>query len=139
MNNYKVGDKVLYNGKVHTVIRVPDDRLTWKDVGYLHKDYVVLDLHYDNAVHYTEIEPYFPPLTPHERLLKLGWKMIDTYDTYGVYITYSRFDDKHTRRTMSIRINKDKDGWYFTTHDVYMDKELTTILLEYLDELENDR
>lgn len=133
MNTYKVGDKVLYDGEVHTVIQVPDDKLTWKDVGYLDKDYVVLDLHYDNAIHYTEIKPYF---TPHERLLKLGWEMIDTD---GTYKTYDNFDSKYTRMTMSIKINKDKDGWYFTTHWVFMDKELTTILLEYLDELENDK
>ncbi|MFA5719484.1 MAG: hypothetical protein WC939_00330 [Acholeplasmataceae bacterium] len=132
MNNYKVGDKVLYNGKVHTVIRVPDDRLTREDIGYLDKDYVVLNLGYYNAIHYTEIEPY---LTPHERLLKLGWVFIDSD---GTYKTYEKFDDKYTRRTMSIKINKDKDGWYFTTYNVYMDKELTTILLEYLDELEKD-
>lgn len=133
MNKYKVGDKVLYNGEVNTVIEVPVDGLTWKDIGYLDKDYVVLDLHYDDAIHYTEIEPYF---TPHERLLKLGWKMIDTY---GVYRTYSRFDDKYQRRTMSIKINTDKDGWFFTVNNAtYMDKELTTILLEYLEELEKD-
>ena len=54
MNNYKVGDKVLYDGEVHTVIQVPDDRLTWKDVGYLDKDCVVLDLHYIPAIHYTK-------------------------------------------------------------------------------------
>ena len=131
MNNYKVGDKVLYNGEVHTVIQIPSKGLTWKDVGYLDKDYIVLDLHYDNAIHYTEIEPYF---TPHERLLKLGWKMIDTY---GVHRTYSKFDDKYTRRTMCIKINKDRHGWFYTANNAtYMDKELTTILLEYLEELE---
>ena len=32
------------NGEVHTVIQVPVDELTWKDVGYLDKEYVVLDL-----------------------------------------------------------------------------------------------
>lgn len=131
MNTYKVGDKVLYDGEVHTVIQVPVDGLTLKDVDYLDKDYVVLDLHYKNAIHYTEIEPYY---TPHEKLLKLGWKM---WDTDGTYRTYDKFDDKYSRRTMSIKINKDKDGWYFTTHNVFMDKELTTILLEYLNELEN--
>ena len=134
MNTYKVGDKVLYNGKVHTVIRVPDDRLTEKYVGYLHKDYVVLDLGYDNAVHYTEIEPYY---TPHERLLKLGWEMVNTHETCK---TYDKFDDKYSRRTMSIDINKDEDGWYLTTnYATYMDKELVTILLEYLEELENEK
>ena len=133
MNKYKVGDKVLYDGEVHTVIQVPDDELTWKDVGYLDKEYVVLDLHHDfDVIHYTEIEPYF---TPHERLLKLGWKMIDTD---GTYKTYDKFDDKYTRRTMSIRINKDKDGWFFTTYNVFMDKEITTILLGYLEELEKE-
>lgn len=70
----------------------------------------------------------------HEKLLKLGWKM---WDTDGIYKTYDKFDDKYTRRTMSIKINKDKDGWYFTTsYATYMDKELTAILLEYLEELE---
>lgn len=71
----------------------------------------------------------------HERLLKLGWKMIDTD---GTYKTYDKFDDKYTRRTMSIRINKDKDGWFFTTYNVFMDKEITTILLGYLEELEKE-
>lgn len=132
MNNFKVGDKVLYEGEVHTVIKVPVDGLTWKDVGYLDKDYVVLDLDYDHAIHYTDIEPYF---TPHERLLKLDWKMVDTD---GTYKTYDKFDDKYSRRTMSIKINKDKDGWYFTANNAtFMDKELTAILLEYLEELEN--
>lgn len=124
MNTYKVGDKVLYDGKVHTVIQVPDDRLTLKDVGYLDKDYVVLDLGYDNAVHYTEIEPY---LTPYERLAKLGWKPWDT------------FDYKYSRPIMGITLNKDINGWYFITHNVYMDKEILTTLLEYLEELENEK
>ena len=128
MSKYKVGDKVLYDGEVHTVIEIPDDKLTWKDVGYLDKEYVVLDLHYDNAIHYTEIKPYF---TPHERLLKLGWEMINTD---GTYRTYEKFDDN----TMSIKINKYKDGWYYTTHNVFMDKELTTVLLEYLEDLEKE-
>lgn len=133
MNDYKVGDKVLYNGEVHTIIRVPVDGLTLKDVGYLYKDNVVLDSYYGDVIHYTEIEPYF---TPHERLLQLGWEMIDTD---GTYKTYDKFDDKYSRHTMSIKINKDKDGWYFTTYNVFMDKELTTVLLEYLDELENEK
>ena len=128
MNKYKVGDKVLYDGEVHTVIQVPNDKLTMKDVGYLDKEYVVLDLHYDNAIHYTEIKPYF---TPHERLLKLGWEMINTD---GTYRTYEKFDDN----TMSIKINKYKDSWYYTTHNVFMDKELTTVLLEYLEDLEKE-
>ena len=131
MNTYKVGDKVLYNGEVHTVIRVPDDRLTRKDVGYLDKDFVVLNLGYYNAIHYTEIEPY---LTPHERLLKLGWEVIDNH---GIRKTYIKFDDKYSRRTMIINIVKDKDGWYLkANYTTYMDKELLTILLEYLEELE---
>src|SRR5690554_3365438 len=136
MNKYKVGDKVLYEGEVRTVMQVPDGR-PFNEVGdlenWLDKDYVVLDLHYNNAIHYTDFEPYY---TPHEKLLKLGWEMVDTD---GTYKTYEKFDDKYTRRTMSIKINKDKDGWYFTTHNVYMDKELTTILLECLKELENDK
>ena len=74
--------------------------------------------------------------TPHERLLKLGWKIIDTD---GTYKTYDKFDDEYTRRTMSININKDKYGWCFTTHNVFMDKELTTILLEYLEKLDNNK
>lgn len=75
--------------------------------------------------------------TPHERLLKLGWKIIDTD---GTYKTYDKFDDTYTRRTMSIKINKDKDGWYFTaTYATYIDKELTTILLEYLEKLDNNK
>lgn len=79
-----------------------------------------------------DIKPY---KTPHERLLELDWKVVDTD---GIYKTYDNFDTKYTRMTMSIKINKDQDGWYFTTHNVFMDKELTTILLDYLEELEND-
>lgn len=132
MNNFKVGDKVLYEGEVRTVVQVPDEKQP-HEVGWLHKDYVVLDLHYANAIHHNVIEPYY---TPHEKLLKLGWKMVDTDRTYK---TYDKFDDKYSRRTMSIKINKDKDGWYFTaSYATYIDKELTTILLEYLEELEND-
>ena len=132
MNN-KVGDKVLYDGEVHTVIQVPDERPS-NEVGWLHEDYVVLDLHYEHAIHYTEIELYF---TPHERLLKLGWEM---WDTDGVYKTYGKFDDKRTRRTMSIKINKDKGGWHFkATYSTHIDKELTAVLLEYLEDLENNK
>ena len=81
-----------------------------------------------------ESEPY---LTPHERLLKLGWKMVNTHETYKIY---NKFDDKYSRFTMSIKINKDKDGWYVTLGNAtYIDKELTTILLEYLDELELEK
>lgn len=132
MNNYKVGDKVLYNGEVQTVTKIPNPKLTKEDVGYVDKDYVELDLWFDNAIHHTDIEPYY---TPHQKLLMLGWNMVDT----GVnYIMYDKFDELYSRHTMSIKINKDKDGWYFTSHGTFFDKELTTILLEFLEEVEKD-
>ena len=137
MNTYKVGDKVLYDGEMHTVIQVHNPSIKDHEVGWLRENYVVLDLHYDNAIHYTEIEPYVTPPTPHERLLKIGWKM---WDTDGTYKTYDKFDDKYTRRTMSIKINKDKGGWHFkATYSTHIDKELTAVLLEYLEDLENNK
>jgi hypothetical protein len=131
MNTYKVGDKVLYNGEVHTVIQVPDDRLTRKDVGYLDKDYVVLDLHYDNAIHYTEIEPY---LTPHEKLIELGF----TFETKGHYIQYN-----HEKKDMRIIVNtitKDYGVFHLTDYNYrFVNLELSKILTEYLEELENKK
>ncbi len=124
MSKFKVGDKVWCNGDVRIIKRVDE----WEDGEYdyyFNADDDLLDFWREE-----DLELYF---TPHERLLKLGWKM---WDTNGTYKTYDKFDDKYSRRTMSIKINKDKDGWYFTTHMVFMDKELTTILLEYLEEVE---
>ena len=73
-------------------------------------------------------------MTPHERLLKLGWEMVDTYKNYKIY---SKYDDKYSRNTMMIKINRDTDGWYVTVnYATYIDKELSIILLEYLEELE---
>ena len=75
--------------------------------------------------------------TAHERLLKLGWEVIDNH---RIRKTYSKFDYKYTRRTMSIDIFKVNDGWCFTAnYATYIDIELATILLEYLDELENEK
>lgn len=131
MNNYKVGDKVLYNGEVHTVIRVPDDRLTWKDVGYLDKDYVVLDLHYNNAIHYTEIELY---KTAHEKLLELGF----TFERKEHFIQYT-----HEKKDMRILVNTimKKYGVFSLTNNNYrfVDLELSKILIQYLEELENEK
>lgn len=75
--------------------------------------------------------------TAHEMLLKLGWEVIDNH---RIRKTYSKFDDKYLKRTMIIDIVKRKYGWCFTTnYATYIDKELATILLEYLDELEDEK
>src|SRR5690554_5211237 len=117
MSKFKVGDKVWCNGDVKIIKRVDE----WEDGEYGY--YFNVD---DDLLDFWREEDLELYKTPHERLLKLGWKMIDTD---GTYKTYDKFDDKYSRRTMSIKINKDKDGWYFTTsYATYMDKELTNIL-----------
>ena len=126
MNKFKVGDKVWCNGDVRIIKRV--DEWANGEYGY----YFNVD---DDLLDFWEEEDLELYKTPHQRLLDLGWKVVDTD---GIYKTYDNFDTKYTRMTMSIKINKDQDGWYFTTHNVFMDKELTTILLDYLEELENN-
>ena len=130
MNKYKVGDRVLYDGEVHTVIQVPIDELTWKDVGYLDKEYVVLDLHYANAIHYTEIEPY---KTPHEKLLDLGF----IFENEAHFIQY-----KNAKKDMRIIVNtitNDYGVFHFNGYNYrFVNLELSKILTEYLAELEND-
>lgn len=133
MNNFKVGDKVLYDGEVRTVVQVPDGR-PFNEVGrlenWLDKECVVLDLDYDNAIYYKDIELY---KTAHDKLLELGWER----EIISNDIRYVKFNEK-SRRTMDIRILKDSEGYYVNVINMVIDLEMSKILTQYLEELENE-
>lgn len=77
-----------------------------------------------------DIKPY---KTAHEKLIDLGWEF------WGEYLKYKQYEkfDETSRRTTSIRIYKDHHGiYYFLNNFTYVEKELSKILTQYLEELE---
>lgn len=130
INNFKVGDKVWYDGAMRTVVQVPDEKLTPNEVGWLDKDCVVLDLDYDNAIYYKDIELY---KSAHDKLLELGWEKVKLSND----IQYEKFNER-SRRTMAIRIPKDNEGYYVDIINMVIDLEMSKIITQYLEELENE-
>jgi hypothetical protein len=75
--------------------------------------------------------------TAHEKLLDLGWKFCE-WSIKENFKQYEKFDE-NSRRTMSIRIYNNEHGIYYVLNIyTYVEKELSKILTQYLEELENE-
>ncbi len=72
--------------------------------------------------------------TAHQKLIELGF----TFETEGHYIQY-----KHEKKDMRIIVNtitKDYGVFHFTDYNYrFVNLELSKILTEYLEELENEK
>ena len=70
----------------------------------------------------------------HDKLFELGWEKILNFE----YIYYEKFNER-SRRNMIIRIPKDSEGYYVDVINMVIDLEMSKILTQYLEELENEK
>ena len=143
MKSFKVGDKVIYNGERATVTQVPEDGTTPLQVGWIHEDYVALDLSDEIVYPKKDLKHY---KSPHERLLeqrltflhitdknpyKAGKSVYmyvkDTYDEEGEYICLVL--DVANREISSDIFSEAHPE----TRGYFMSEELIYICLDYFD------
>lgn len=129
MNKFNVGDKV--ESPLGLGIVVKEGMAFGSYIIYLGKPYIKCDYKNELVFNARELKLH---KTAHEKLLDLGWN-------FGEYLKYKQYEkfDENSRRTMSIRIFNDENGiYYFLNNFTYVEKELSKILTQYLEELEND-
>src|SRR5690554_3245177 len=131
MSKFKAGDKVETPFGVGIFYGYIDGGFM---SGSLRVDYEKVQT---GAVYFWNEDDIKPYKTAHEKLIDLGWEFCE-WSIKENFKQYEKFDGI-SRRTMSIRICKDRHGiYYFLNNFTYVEKELSKILTQYLVELEND-